>query len=144
MKKFLPIVIAIVASVILVFNWSSGNLETIKLEQKPESRSRDVHQETRGEDFESDLERLKREVAETESAAPATGREKRRYSADSVESNLADGTLALKGRAWHRDGTSLIDGRDDPRSTMTLDATTLNILEKSGRFESMELIDPNQ
>jgi len=143
MKRFILIVLAVVACAISALYWSSRNLGTTYRKQESKLQLSHDHQEAAMEDSKSALERWKLEVGQAESMVPPNDRETRRYSADSQEPNLADGTIHLKGRVWHRDGVSLIDGRADPRSSMIIDASTLKIIEKTGRYESTELVDPN-
>lgn len=144
MTRSIPIAVAVVAGAILALYWSSGHLSNRPQQQKPDLPSPHDPQVTVGEDFDASLEQLKLTLAEGEPVVSSNGREKRRFSADSVETNLTDGTLALKGRVWHRDHKGLTDGRSDLQSTMTLDASTLKILDRSGRFEVTELVDPKQ
>lgn len=143
MKRRVTIALSAVACAILALIWFIAHPEITKSQRKITPPSFNSGQETEADHSEDFIERLKHELAEVESRVPPIEREKRQYFADSVVPNLLEGTIDLKGRVWHRDGVSLIDGRADPRSSMTIDAATLKIIEQSGDYELIELTDPN-
>ena len=136
MKRRMTFALAAVACAVFALIGIAEHGRINKGERKTQLQSFSAGHESKAEDSQVSIERLKHELAELESTVPPNDREKRRYSADSQEPNLADGTIHLKGRVWHRDGVSLTDGRADPRSSMTIASYLASFLMARLSFRS--------